>query len=188
MLGPLVSSRDRVRWRWLLVIRCSVCRARRACKGRVGDRSGRRGRLCARRRGTLDLGAVHDPARCRDRTDRAGAWCSGCPTAPGRRPASVLYQVNSSRVGVGPDLIEQRFGLREREPLDVGVATAAEIQPAPPAVGMRADQRMERSGRGSADRRSASRPGARSRRCCRCRRASRAARRRAARSAAGSVS
>ena len=44
----------------------------------------RRPRACA---AALDLGAMHDAARRRRRTDRGGAWSSGCPTSRGRPAA-----------------------------------------------------------------------------------------------------
>ncbi len=56
-------------------------------------------------------------------------------------------QVSDWRVACGPDLVEQRVRLVERQPLEVGVAPPAEIEAPPPGFRMDVHQRVKRAWR-----------------------------------------
>ena len=82
---------------------------------------------------TLDLGAVHDPPADASNGSRRCMVqrLSHSTRSPTRH---VLYQVDLVARRVRPQLVEQRFRFRKRQPLDIGIAAAAEIQHAPPGL------------------------------------------------------
>src|SRR5581483_10825527 len=96
-----------------------------------------------RRRRTLDLRAMHDAARRGIEGVAAVHGGAVIPEhdvarAPAMRP-DILWPA-----GTSPELVEERLRLRKLEAGDIGVAAAAEIEIAPPGVGMDAHQRMDR--------------------------------------------
>ena len=62
--------------------------------------------------------------------------------------APVVLPCELRMLDEAPEFVEQRFGFGEFESHQIGVAPAAEIEHAPPGVGMGADQRMHGARRG----------------------------------------
>jgi hypothetical protein len=92
----------------------------------------------------LDLGTVHD-------TPRGGvegiATVHRTAVVPQNEIANPPFIVPSQLIAgrVSPNLVEQHFGLGEREPVDVGVAAATEIEALASRFGMCADERVDRA-------------------------------------------
>ena len=95
----------------------------------------------------LDLGAVHDAPAAR--VERI-APMHGAAIVPQHQIADApdVLPGELRPVDEAPQLVEQRLGVRERKPEQIGVAAPAEIEHAPAGIGMRAHQRVHGARRG----------------------------------------
>src|SRR4051812_37543408 len=87
----------------------------------------------------LDLGTVHDASRSGVEGIAAVHRAAVVPqNEVADPPVIVPGQLVAGRVS--PNLIEQRFGLGERESVDIGVVAPTEIEALATRFGMRADE------------------------------------------------
>ena len=97
---------------------------------------------------SLDLRAMHDASR--PGIERVAA-VHHAPVVPEDQIADAPLVTPRQRIGSGdlPDAVEQRVRFVERQPLEPRVAAASEVEMPTSGLGMRADQRMQRAGRGA---------------------------------------
>src|SRR5262249_39377644 len=95
----------------------------------------------------LDLGAVHDPARAR--IERIASMHSAAIVPKDKIAYAPDVLPSEFRpIDEAPQFVEQRFGICQLEPDQIGVAPTAEIQHPPTRVRVLAHQWMHRARRG----------------------------------------